>query len=223
VLQAYDSVRVNADVEIGGTDQTFNCLCGRELQRSFGHDPQVVVTVPLLMGTDGRKMSKSFDNHIAVMLEPREIVGRVMSIPDELLDHYATLATDWDARETLKRGANPRDVKLAIAESIATQLHGGEAARAAISEFVRVFSAGGRPDSIPRHTVHGPTIGILDLLVDTGCASSRSEARRLIEQGGVRVDGGVVDAIEHVLDLEGDVVRLVQVGKRRFVEVSGDA
>ncbi|TVQ22480.1 MAG: tyrosine--tRNA ligase [Spirochaetaceae bacterium] len=233
-LQAYDSVQIGADVEIGGSDQLFNCLCGRDLQRSHGVDAQVVVTVPLMRGTDGRKMSKSFGNHIPVDLPAPDVVGRTMSMPDNQIEELIALTTDWSAErraDTIARlraeDASPRDLKLDIARSVATQLHGADAAAAAIDEFERVVSRGERPSEVARYTVRAATAGvdpgpgpsIVDLLIECRLASSRSDARRLVEQRGVRVDGTVVESIDERVTLECDHPRLLQAGRRRFVEV----
>ena len=224
-LQAHDSVQVSADVEIGGTDQKFNCLCGRDMQRALSQSPQVVVTVPLLMGPDGQKMSKSLENHIPVSASARDVIGRVMSIPDELIEHYITLATDWtDARRAealakLSGGANPRDVKLAVARTIADGLAGESDAEAAVNEFVSVFSRGALPADLAWLEVGVRRIGIIDLLACTGLASSKSEARRLVKQGGVRVDDRRVRGVdEEVIGESGDE-RIVRVGRRRFLGI----
>jgi tyrosyl-tRNA synthetase len=229
VLQAYDSVRVRADVEIGGTDQMFNCLCGRDLQRSNGFDPQIVVTVPLLMGPDRRKMSKSLGNHIAVTLEAREIVGRVMSTPDDLLEQYVTLSTNWSVKQRrramtdLNAGRiHPRDLKLEVAKNVATQLRGEAEAHKAVDEFERVFREGAAPDDMVRQTVADAGVTIIDLLVTTGMAISKSEARRLVEQGGVRLDGTVVDSVDTLVRVDHGGSRLLKVGKRRFLELVSD-
>jgi tyrosyl-tRNA synthetase len=201
VLQAYDSLMIEADVEIGGTDQRFNCLCGRDLQRAAGKRPQVVVTVPLLMGSDGRKMSKSMDNHIP-------------------------LATDWSleerhaAVEALRSGSrHPRDAKLAVAEAIAAGLHGTAEAHRAVAEFERVFSRREVPAEMEELELPAGRMGIVDLLVEAGLAGSKSEARRLVAQGGVRVDGEPVGDHAVTIGLEAGSPRVLRVGKRRFLRV----
>ncbi len=226
VLQAYDSLMVRAHVELGGTDQRFNCLCGRDLQRSAGERPQVVVTVPLLAGPDGRKMSKSTGNHIPLSLPAPQVVGRVMSIPDALLPDYVRLATRWDRQRregelrSLANGTrHPRDLKLSVAGEIAAGLHGEAAARSATQEFERVFASGGEPDDIPELAIAADSIGIVDLLLAAGLATSRSEARRLVGQGGVRLDDETVPDHEAVVDLAHGQQRLLRAGKRRFVRV----
>ena len=229
VLQAYDSVQVGADVEIGGSDQLFNCLCGRDLQRAAGEDPQVVVTVPLLMGPDGEKMSKSQGNHIPLSATADEAVGRTMSIPDSLLEQYINLATNWTPERraeeivALRSGAHPRDVKLRVAKNIAEQLRGSEEAERAVAEFERVFSRGQAPERIETATVACGEHGVVETLVATGLAASRSEARRLVEQGGVRIDGKRVIDISARLHVGQNRAVVLQVGKRRFREIAGGA
>ncbi|MFW6214065.1 MAG: tyrosine--tRNA ligase [Spirochaetota bacterium] len=226
VLQAEDSVQVTADVEIGGTDQRFNCLCGRDLQRASGLDPQVVITVPLLPGTDGAKMSKSMDNHISVELPATEIVGRVMSLADEWIPLYARLAVGWPRAKReqfitrIEAGAlHPRDAKLELARAIAEELHGTQAAAKAVEEFERVFSRRDAPSEIAALAVNGTRRAVVEVLQEVGFAASKSEGRRLIAQGGVRIDGVRVEHVEAVINLTREGT-LVQVGKRRFVRVS---
>lgn len=229
VLQAYDSIRIEADVEIGGSDQKFNCLCGRDLQRALGLEPQVVVTVPLLPGNDGRKMSKSFDNHIAIRASATEMVGRVMSIPDELLEQYAQFATSWDGEKrqallTAYRSGteHPRSLKMKIAADIAAQFHGPDESKSAVKEFDRVFARRELPSRIQTLTVRRSPIGIIDLLLEGDCANSRSEARRLVEQGGVRIDDEVILSSEAAIGVDPGERRLLRVGKRRFFELTAD-
>ncbi|MFW5684194.1 MAG: tyrosine--tRNA ligase [Spirochaetota bacterium] len=226
VLQAYDSLQIQADVEIGGTDQRFNCLCGRDLQRNAGEEPQVVVTVPLLPGADGRKMSKSLGNHIPLAASADEAVGRVMAVPDELIETYARLTTGWSIQETdalleaLRAGTlHPRDAKLRVARAVAASLRGTVEADRAVHEFERVFSRGGRPAQVEQLRLEGASAPIIELLVDNGLAASRSEARRLVAQGAVSLDGVRVTAIEHEIALTSEP-QLLRVGKRRFRELT---
>lgn len=226
VLQAYDSVMIDADVEIGGTDQRFNCLCGRDLQRDVKTEPQVVVTVPLLLGADGEKMSKSLGNHVSVNSSANEIVGRVMSIPDSLLVQYAVLTTDWSSvqrdqfLESLRVGSlHPKKAKLTIAENIAAQLHGMEESRHAVEEFERVFSRREKPEAVEQVVLSDGDIGIIALIVNHGMAKSKSEARRLVQQGAVRVDDRVVMSVDETIETAPGAKRLVRVGKRRFLEI----
>ena len=226
VLQAYDSTEISADVEIGGTDQRFNCLCGRDLQRQRGETPQVVVTVPLLRGPDGTKMSKSRDNHISLGTPAPDVVGRIMSIPDELIEEYARLATTWPLQH--KRSAiaalasgetHPRAAKLAVARNVAAFLCGPSEADAAVEEFDRVFSRKGHPESIPEHTLTQRAPLVVQVLVEAEMARSTSEARRLIQQGGVRMDGRRVVDIDERIELGSSASAVLRAGKRRFVRL----
>ncbi len=224
-LQAYDSVAIDADVEFGGMDQKFNILAGRELQSSLGLPPQDVFLVPLLPGTDGRKMSKSFGNTIDLTDPPEQMYGRAMSIADDMLVQYLTLVSMVpddelvEIRQQLAQGAvNPRDVKMHLARDIVRQFHGEEAAREAETEFVRVFQRGQLPSEIPTYTPpEWAPIGIVDLLRDAGLASSASAARRVIAQGGVRIDGDKVEDIEFVVQPREDMI--IRVGKLRFRKI----
>ena len=224
-LQAYDSVAIDADVEFGGMDQKFNILAGRELQSSLGLPSQDVFLVPLLPGTDGRKMSKSFGNTIDLTDPPEQMYGRAMSITDDMLVEYLTLVSVVpddelkEIRQQLAQGAvNPRDVKMHLARDIVRQFHGEEAAREAEREFVRVFQRGQLPSEIPTYTPpEWAPIGIIDLLKDAGLTKSASAARRLVAQGGVRIDGDKVEDIEFVVQPREDMI--IRVGKRRFRKI----
>jgi tyrosyl-tRNA synthetase len=223
LLQAYDSVAVKADVEFGGTDQKFNNLAGRELQTSMDQPGQDVFLVPLLPGTDGRKMSKSFGNTIDLTDEPDEMYGRAMSISDDMLETYLTLASEIpDAelggiRESLdSQDVNPRDVKMLLARDIVRQFHGAEKAREAEAEFVRVFQQRQLPSDMPSYALSEP-VSVVTLLTDAELTSSASAARRLVAQGGVRINDEKVDDIDTLVEpVEGTIVR---VGKRRFVRI----
>jgi tyrosyl-tRNA synthetase len=232
LTQAYDSVALRADVELGGTDQKFNLLMGRNLQREYDQEPQVAVITPLLEGTDGvQKMSKSLGNYIGINEAPQEMFGKVMSISDELMWRYYELLTDLRVeeiaalRESAERGErNPRDIKVELAKLVITDFHSAEDARRAEEEFNRIFKRKEVPDEIVTFEVKtgGGPWALPRLLVTTGLAPSVAEARRLIEQGGVRVNGerqtsnsGVVFVIN-----PGDEL-LLQVGKRRFLRVRG--
>ena len=234
LCQAMDSVQLQADVELGGTDQKFNNLMGRELQREFGQEPQVVVLVPLLVGLDGvEKMSKSLGNYIGINEPPQEMYGKVMSLPDPLMVTYFELCTEVPLEEVraieegLRAGRlHPRDVKRRLAREIVAVWHGPEAARAAEEEFDRVFAREELPTEIPEVRVRAEDldpdgrVGIVRLLRLVGLVSSNSEARRLVAQGGVSVDGRrVADAEERVEVRPGLVVR---VGRRRFARVRLD-
>jgi tyrosyl-tRNA synthetase len=222
LLQAYDSVAINADVEFGGSDQKFNILAGRELMRSKGLEPQQVLLTPLLIGIDGRKMSKSFNNTIDLTLPPNETYGRVMSMSDDQIVPYFVNATDVplaevDAMQTaLQNGENPRNLKMRLAREIITQFHDATAALAAEADFITRFQKRELPDDVPQHRI-GTPVGIVDLLVDAQLVGSKSEARRLIDGGGVRINGEKVEAQDtQVAPGSGAVV---QVGRRKFVRV----
>jgi tyrosyl-tRNA synthetase len=224
LLQAYDSVAIQANVEIGGTDQLFNLLVGREIQREMGMEPQDVLTVPILVGTDGvQKMSKSLGNFIAVTEPPREMFGKLMSIPDAVMSEYLRLLTDIPTTEidaTLAAAEagkiNPRDVKEKLAAAIVADLHSPPEAEEARAEFERVFRRREIPDEISEIAVPREE-QIVPLLITAGMAKTRNEARRLIAQGGVQLDGQRIVEAEQLVRLEEPVV--LQVGKRRFVRL----
>jgi tyrosyl-tRNA synthetase len=230
LAQAYDSVALEVDVELGGTDQLFNLLVGRHLMREHGMEPQVVMTLPLLEGLDGvEKMSKSLGNYVAVEDEASEMFGKLMSISDELMWKYWLLLTDRGtdeieaARQRVAEGvAHPMDVKKELATSVVTEFHSASAATAARSEFERVFSAGQLPQDIPEITVAaaGETMLLSKVLVEGGLAASNSEARRLIQQGGVRAGGEVTRDVKREIITTGSEPVLLQVGKRRIAKVS---
>lgn len=225
--QAYDSVAVGADVELGGTDQKFNLLVGREVMRAYGVEPQCILTMPILEGTDGvEKMSKSLDNYIALLDTPRDMFGKTMSIPDTLIVRYLKYACFADAKdvEDVEKGLSsgsmhPRSVKVDAARRIVARYHGRQAADDAVAEFERIFVKKDIPTDVPEWSPdYGQgIIPIVDLLAITGLASSKSEARRLIRQGGVQVNG------ERITDLSADIdvtiQQTVKVGKLRFLKV----
>jgi tyrosyl-tRNA synthetase len=222
LAQAYDSVVVKADVEIGGDDQFFNLVVGRKIQEEYGLEAQTILTVPLIEGTDGKlKMSKSYDNYIAFDDSPRDMFGKIMSIPDSLMMKYFRLLTDKsDAelaeydRKLLNNAVNPRDLKLALAVEITSQFFGRETALNAQEEFISIFRNKELPEEMPEIKLPAESISIVDLLVSHANISSRSEARRLIDQGGVRVNDEVLDDVHSVLAVsEGAVLRI---GKKRF-------
>lgn len=231
LMQGYDSVQIEADVELGATDQKFNCLLGRELQKAYGQEPQVVMLTPVLEGTDGvRRMSKSSGNYIGIAESPREMYGKTMSIPDGMIARYFELAAAVPREEAAavrdelaQEGTNPRDLKKRLARTIVATYHGQAAAIEAEQEFERVFSRKGLPDEIPEPTivVRGQesldSIWIVALIVGAGLARSNGEARRLIEQGGIKLDGEVVGDVDFAVPI--DRPRLLQAGKRRFVRV----
>jgi len=216
LMQGYDSVAVRADVELGGTDQKFNLLLGRDIQRAYGQPEQVILTVPLLTGTDGeRKMSKSFDNYVGVTESPEQMYGKTMSIPDASLGSWYTLLLGGEPPTALE----PRDAKRALARALVQRFHGAEAARAAEESFDRVFVRHEAPEELPSvefDAVNG--LVHLPALLSSAFGISTSEARRNLAQGGVRLDGepigGELDLPAH--ELEG---RVLQLGKRRFARV----
>jgi tyrosyl-tRNA synthetase len=225
LAQAYDSVAIRADVELGGTDQTFNFLLTRDIQREYGQEPQVAVTMPLLEGTDGmQKMSKSLNNYIGINEDPRETYGKIMSVPDNLMLRYLELVTEVPieeleaARAGLEDGSlHPRDLKMRLAREIVSMYHGDEAAQEAGDEFKRVFQEGDLPGEIPDVALScSNTATLVRLLVETGLAPSNSEARRLISQGAVRLDRERVAEDREVLLSDG---MILQVGKRRYCRI----
>lgn len=228
LLQGYDSVALRADVEIGGTDQTFNLMVGRDIQREMGQEPQNIMTVPLLVGTDGvQKMSKSADNYIAVTEDPEIMFGKIMSIPDSIMGDYFRLVTDVPEDEIVEslaaaeRGEiNPRDLKARLATIVVSDLHSPEAAEAAREAFDRVYRRRELPEEMPEFTVSGEE-RILSLLVAAGMAKTNNEARRLVNQGGVRIDGERITDPETSITLTEPAV--LQVGRRRFVRLLPDS
>jgi tyrosyl-tRNA synthetase len=229
LAQAYDSVALDVDVELGGTDQLFNLLMGRHLMRERGMEPQVVMTLPLLEGLDGvEKMSKSLDNFVAVEDPPFEMFGKLMSVSDELMWKYWLLLTDRSEEEieaqraSVARGElHPMEVKKGLAHAIATEFHSAEDADEAAKEFERVFSARKLPSEIPEVALRleGATVLLSKVLVEAGLAASNSEARRLMKQGGVRIDGEQHRDAKSELATDRPEGVLIQVGKRRFARV----
>ncbi len=225
LMQAYDSVALETDVELGGTDQTFNLLMGRTLQKEYGMSPQVVITMPLIEGLDGvQKMSKSLGNYIGVDDEPKDMYGKAMSIPDELMVKYLTLVSGLrkDEVEALEAGlvggtVHPRDAKMKLAHALVTRFHGRTAAELAQEAFVRVFQKRSLPDEIESFALEAERVALVPLLVRAGMAPSNSEARRLIAGGGVKMDGETVN--DAALEFEPRTGMVLQVGKRRFIKL----
>ena len=225
MMVAYDSVVLKADIELGGTDQTFNLLAGRELMSELGLEPQVCMTMPLLLGLDGvQKMSKSLGNTIAIEDPPQEMFGKAMSIPDSLILNYFELATTLDEAECRKikallaePGTNPRNVKVRLGKEIVTLYHSKGEAEKAAEDFDRVFKEKQNPEDMPVHVVGEPKVWIVKLLTSSGLAVSSSEARRLVSQGAVEVDGERVSDPDAQVDLSRE--RVLKVGKRRFLRV----
>jgi tyrosyl-tRNA synthetase len=214
-MQAYDSVAIEADVELGGTDQLYNLLAGREVQQAYGQEPQVALTTPLLLGPDGRKMSASLGNYIGLRDSPEEQFGKTMRISDEMLPEYYRLVMESDEPP----GGDPLEAKLALARFVVTRSHGDEAARAAEAHFTRVVRDRQAPEDVPevRVSAQGGCVHLPALLTDHLGVASTSEARRLIAQGGVKVEGEPVSEVDVEAErLDG---ALVQAGKRRFARV----
>ncbi len=224
LMQGYDSVALKADVEIGGTDQTFNLLAGRTLQKAHSQDPQNIVTVQILEGTDGVvKMGKSENNYIGVNENPRDMFGKVMSIPDSLILRYFELTTDTpfekiqEYKQALAEGENPRNLKMMLARQIVSIYHDSTAAVEAEQEFVRVFSKKELPTDIEQKVLAMERLNVVELLAQIKAVPSKSEARRLIAQGGVKIDNNKIESQDLEIDLSEE--KLVQVGKRKFYKV----
>jgi tyrosyl-tRNA synthetase len=227
LAQAMDSVAIEADVELGGTDQKFNLLVGRDIQREFGQEPQVIITMPLLVGTDGvEKMSKSLDNYIAFNDPPFEMYGKTMSIPDELIYDYFLLTTDLSPTEieNIKKqlndpSVNPRDLKRRLAWELVRMYHGVEEANKAQEEFDKIFVRKEIPEELEEFEIEqgDGKIRIVELLVQTGLANSKSEAKRLIQLGGVSIDGVKINDIDATVELDKSFV--IKVGKRKFLKI----
>jgi len=223
LLQGMDSVAIKSDIELGGNDQYFNLLAGRTLQKRYKQSPQDIMTFDLLEGTDGRKMSKTYQNAIYITDEPNEMFGKVMSIKDELISRYFLLATDVPladikkVEKELAAGKNPRDLKVQLAKEIVRRYHGEKGAKAAAEDFEKKFVKKELPDEIPTVKLKKATMFLADILVDTKLTESKSEARRLLEQGGVRVDGAVIGERGAVIEPRTGMV--IQVGKRKFIKV----
>ena len=229
LVQGYDSVAMRADVELGGTDQKFNLLVGRQLQEHFGQPPQIVLTVPILEGLDGvQKMSKSLGNIIAIEEPPKEMFGKIMSLSDTLMWRYfelLSLDTSLEALAAMRAEAeagtaNPRDFKIRLGREIVTRFHDAAAAEDAVSEFHQRFKKGELPEDMPELGVSAPQgrLPIANLLKEAALTKSTSESRRMIEQGAVRMDGERVE--DPTLDIDAGTSAVFQVGKRRFARVT---
>ena len=227
LAQAMDSVAIESDVELGGTDQKFNLLVGRDIQREFGIEPQVILTLPLLVGTDGtEKMSKSYDNYIGISELPKDIYGKTLSIPDSLIYTYYELTTDIpnaglaEIKKNLENPAvNPRDIKRALARRLVAMYYNEETALESEKEFDNIFVKKGLPDEVPEFKVEGlKEIELVELMVITGSAPTKSEARRLLQQGGVTIDGAKVEDLKYVVKLENPFI--LKVGKRKFYKIT---
>ncbi len=227
LAQAYDSVAIEADVELGGADQLFNLLVGRDIQREYGQEPQVVMTVPLLIGLDGeRAMSQTTGNYVGINEPPNEMYGKLLSIPDTLIAQYFDKLTDIEVDDKLNEliGRSPRDAKRRLAREIVSAYHNASAASEAEGEFDRIHVQHERPSDVPQVTLDRAllkpdgTIWIIDLLQASGLVTSRGEAKRLIQQGGVKINEEKVSSQD--LDIRFDPPLLVQVGKRSFAELT---
>ncbi len=227
LIQGYDSVAMQADVELGGTDQKFNLLVGRELQKQYGQAPQVILTIPILEGLDGiQKMSKSLNNYIGINEAPNEMFGKLMSVSDELMWRYFELLSVRSLDEInhfkkkVDEGENPRDIKFLLALEIVSRFHSKKLARQAQAEFIARFQKGVMPDEMPEIALESKTEGlpIGTLLKDSGLTKSTSEAFRMISQGAVKIDGYRIEDRNHLIETGGSYV--IQIGKRKFAKVT---
>ncbi|MFC2103649.1 tyrosine--tRNA ligase [Bacteroidota bacterium] len=226
LAQAMDSVAIKSDIELGGTDQKFNLLVGRDIQREYGMEPQCILTMPLIVGTDGvEKMSKSYENYIGISDEPKEIYGRTLSIPDDLIYLYYELATDIGNEElaNIKKqlndtNVNPRDIKRRLARTFITMYHTEDDAIKAEEEFDKIFIKKEVPDDISELQVEDTEIGILDLIIKAEFASSKGEAKRLVMQGGVSINGKKINDVGDNIVIEDGMV--LKVGKRKFIKLN---
>jgi tyrosyl-tRNA synthetase len=227
LVQGYDSVALKADVELGGTDQKFNLLVGRELQKSYGQEPQCVITMPILEGLDGiQKMSKSLDNYIGVTDSPKDIFGKTMRVSDELMFRYYELLTDIGVDE-LKRmkldmqsgKVHPKTVKVNLAKILVARFHSETAAKSAEEEFARIFTQGGVPDDIQTHAVTAGEKALQNLLVEVGFAASNAEAKRLVQGGAVELAGQkMTNHLEKIQFKSGDT-SILRAGKKKFIKL----
>ncbi len=228
LLQAYDSVAIRSDIELGGTDQRFNILQGRELQPCYGQEAQMAMFLPLLEGTDGvKKMSKTYNNYIALKDQPDDMFGKCMRIPDELIIKYFELASSFtgkeidEVKEMLEKGGNPKDAKEKLGQRLVLQYHGEAAAEAALATWKKVHSEKQVPDDMPSHTVSEPT-ALFRLMVDSKLSAGSGEAKRLVQEGGVRINGEQVKDPNQQISVENGSELVLQVGRRKFVKlVSG--
>jgi len=222
LMQGYDSVMVRSDVELGGTDQTFNNLVGRDIQRAYGQPPQVVITTPILVGLDGKeKMSKSKGNYIGVTDSPAEMFGKIMSISDDMMENYFTLLTDFPMDRVAELvnpdKTHPKEAKVLLGKTIVTQFYGQAAAEAAAAEFNRVFAQKNLPDEIPQVEIPAQRIMASKLLLACKLVPSGSEAKRMIKQGAAEIDGNRID--DPNLEITPKDGMVIQVGKRKFAKL----
>jgi tyrosyl-tRNA synthetase len=227
LAQAYDSVAIQADVELGGTDQLFNLMVGRKIQEEYGQTPQIVMTMPIIEGTDGKlKMSKSYGNYVGFTDEPKDMYGKIMSIPDELIVKYARLLTDADEdflskmeKEINEKTVNPRDYKMWLAREIVRQFNGEQAAKEAEEYFVTVFQKKEIPDEMPEKVVEPGEYNVVELIFNLGIGT-KSEIKRLITQGGVYWDNNRIDNFKATVSVVGE--HILRVGKRVFIKILGN-
>ncbi len=214
LFQGYDSVELKSDIEIGGTDQKFNLLMGRQLQADWGQEPQVVITMPILEGLDGvQKMSKSLGNHVGITEPANEMFGKLMSIPDALMPRYYQLLTDL----TFDAGRHPKESKVILAKNIVSFYHGEKAADEAAANFENVFAGGGVPNDTPTIAISSDKLNIVDLVLTCKLAPSKNEARRLVQQNAVSIDGTVISSDKDIVNIKNGAV--LKVGKRKFARL----
>lgn len=224
VMQAYDSIFIDADVELGGTDQKFNLLCGRELQKELGKEPQIAILMPILRGIDGvKRMGKSLQNYIGINESPDEMFGKVMSITDHLIIEYFELLTNTDPEEieniklSMEKGENPMKFKLRLAKEIVKRYHSEEDAIKAEENFIKVFSKKEIPEDIEIFEVNKEEINLIDFLKEKNLIQSKSEGRRLFEQGGIYINGERFNEPSFILKIDGE--KIIKIGKRKFIKV----
>jgi tyrosyl-tRNA synthetase len=217
-MQGYDSVAVKADVEISGFDQLFNLKAGRIVQPNYGQPAQDILTIEMLEGTDGRKMSTSWGNVINISDEPNDMYGKVMSVKDDLIEKYFILCTNLEDADIAALPKNPKEKKMRLAVEMTTLYHGAKAAEAAKQNFIEVFTNKGVPKDIPTVTITSHGVTLVDLLIEADLVTSKSEARRLIEQGGVKINEVKKTNPTETIAIEDGMI--VQVGPRRFVRIA---
>ncbi|NLI55609.1 tyrosine--tRNA ligase, partial [bacterium] len=224
VMQAYDSIVIDADIELGGSDQKFNLLCGRELQKELGKEEQIAILMPILRGIDGEKrMGKSLGNYIGINENPKEMFGKIMSIPDHLIIEYFELLTDISPKEIeeyktkMEKGENPMKYKLRLAKEIVTRYHSKEAADKEEEDFIKVFSKKEIPEEVETFFVDSDEINLIDFLKEKNIISSKSEGRRIFEQGGIYVNNERFSDSSFKIKIDKEVI--IKVGKRKFIKV----
>lgn len=224
VMQAYDSIVIDADIELGGTDQKFNLLCGRELQKELGKEEQIAILMPILRGIDGEKrMGKSLGNYIGINETPKEMFGKVMSIPDHLIIEYFELLTNISPSEIeeykkkMEKGENPMKYKLRLAKEIVTRYHSKEDADKEEEDFIKVFSKKETPEDIETYTIDSDEFNLIDFLKEKNIISSKSEGRRIFEQGGIYINNERFSDPSFKIKINGELI--IKIGKRKFIKV----